>query len=780
MILPKGVSHQPRQAKLIGIDEFAIISIDSSMDNNGGYTVTEASFSDLEECLKGDWDDFDNVFRFERVQGEADGKKSGDAPEVVVMSVAAHDGNPRKPDVVVIPNLRTLPQSSTVSSYGVLGCSFGRHRKIDSKRRDAAVLPEVYELQSHGMIVLDDESGSMDIWVARPGEKVVVAPGTHMTMYNLGDDNSPLIALRATTWKPSEVTSGCAVQTGPPLLINFDDVEVVFRINRLYVNNNDIKAGLRRPTLSGSQQITLSRTSRQELGPFLYEQLVHNPELIARFAALGIHLRHPGLDAVLGKTVDGVTSRVFFSRPLARALDDGTRVYRFFFGGAAQSPGDAKKSSARSRETILPPREKRSLGRPLVVVVEGAGDWVEQAYRDVFRKKVNRDGREMRVFYADDTRWKPRPKWAYPEAGGLEPWEVYLDKNNASDAIRYAALRPDAVFIVTPDFKHSETARQWLDKAPVVFVEKPFDSHIENVEDLQFSFARRPRTEVVGLDHYQFYALPLKEMRKEIDEIVGTRLRRVDFLLTEKRAIESDRVRSLQHGLSLDLLPHFIALLTFFGDITTIDEITVDRVWTYEPFEAHTRETPVRKEKLAGRFKNETGACLEFTFEDHSGNGFRVPCRAVVGKGFKRDVKYLQVTGAEGRALRIDLNKTRPENAVDEYQAGSLFFLAPGGIEPPRTVLPIPDPYEETETLGLVEENGKPLSRPLESERYSSLLDDLFDGTDVASFSSLSMVEGSQIVNVLDRIWWAVQQSRPWSTHPLSTYDPVPPLKGKF
>jgi hypothetical protein len=155
--------------------------------------------------------------------------------------------------------------------------------------------------------------------------------------------------------------------------------------------------------------------------------------------------------------------------------------------------------------------------------------------------------RDVRVFYVDDTRWKGRPDWT----NSLERWETYLDKADWVDFARYCNLRPDVVFAVTPDFTHSGIARSWLSRAALVFVEKPFDSQSENVDDLLRGLGQRRSTAVVGLDHYQFYALPVHELKLTIVEPLCGALAEVKFSMAETRPIELDRVRTLQYGLWL-------------------------------------------------------------------------------------------------------------------------------------------------------------------------------------------------------------------------------------
>ena len=133
--------------------------------------------------------------------------------------------------------------------------------------------------------------------------------------------------------------------------------------------------------------------------------------------------------------------------------------------------------------------------------------------------------------------------------------------------------------------------------------------------------------------------------------------------MTESRPIECGRERTLQFGLTLDLLPHLPALLTYFGDLKTIDEIEVSEASQYDPLECKKRDDRERKD-ITHDFANETFSQVKFTFEDYSGNGFRVPCNCIVGKGVApnkeskvREVKYFQCTGRKGHAIRLDLNK---------------------------------------------------------------------------------------------------------------------------
>lgn len=328
-------------------------------------------------------------------------------------------------------------------------------------------------------------------------------------------------------------------------------------------------------------------------------------------------------------------SRLRFYAPLVEAVEAGTAVYRYFKPSAValkSSTPDAAKLHGIGEVTVEKTAEKQAdielvpLNRQLVVVMEGAGDWVEKAYRTAFARAMKESvGSGLFVFYADDTRWKHSvPGWVTD----LKPWEAYLDKATAHDFAIYLNLRPDVVFIVTPDFTHSSLARGSLGKSPLIFIEKPFDSRLANVLDLFVHLAQERGTAVVGLDHWLAYALPLQTLKTAIVEHFDGALAEVTFYMAEDRPIERGRDRSLQFGLTLDLLPHLLALLTHFGDIASIDEIRVDYAGQYQPLVA-TDPASGASVDISGRYHSETASAVSFTFEDYSGNGYRIPCRAI-------------------------------------------------------------------------------------------------------------------------------------------------------
>ncbi|MBK6795258.1 MAG: Gfo/Idh/MocA family oxidoreductase [Acidobacteria bacterium] len=193
--------------------------------------------------------------------------------------------------------------------------------------------------------------------------------------------------------------------------------------------------------------------------------------------------------------------RLFFALPLVNAARKGTAVYRYFISEAAADepdslklhlpiqPEDEWKTASQSGKG----GEQSPLNRPLMIVVEGVGDWVNNTYRPRFEEIMNSGipDHRLSVFYTDDSRWyrtKEQQQVVKEWAAKLHDWEVYIDKASPEEFAKYLKLRPDVVFVVTPDFTHSLLARQWLNKVPSIFIEKPFDSQVGNVDELRRAF----------------------------------------------------------------------------------------------------------------------------------------------------------------------------------------------------------------------------------------------------------------------------------------------------
>lgn len=769
---PAGVVYRPRQKDLIAKDQPAVMQIvtGQSYPANDGYTIHDRVFEQaIAPYLHGDWADFDQLFQLNPRRVVSLGAHIHESP--VIYSGAEHRGDPKLPNLTVVPNLSTLERRGLPRSLTVLGCTMGHYHPSTPH---GSRTQEVYEFQSYGLIAVDKAAGEVELWVAREGDKVAVPTGCHMTLYNLGDEHNPLTTLDFADpdRNPSDKT---LVQTcGPVLLIYYDDFQVTFVLNWLYVNNPEHAVGvqLRATPSEADRRITLPRAGRLDLGRFLYEALSSQAQVIGQLERLGLRIKPASPQVALEPMADGYGTRLYFSRPLAQAAVPGSEVYQFFKAG---QPATASPRQKGAFDTVLARKDavvrRRLALEPsahAVILVQGAGEWVQGAYRPTFaalHAELSPQGRSLSVFYADDTSWRgARPAWT--EA--LQPWEVYLDKSDPQDLARYRNVlsRVDVVIVATPDFTHAEIVRECLRKrVPITLVEKPFDSHIDNVEDLLQEMGRLSLIKaVLGLDHYMFYAAAVKDLMPQLQQHLGGALQHVAFYMTENKPIERERERTLQHGLMLDMLPHMLSMLAFFGDVSTVDDIRVLAAGQYQPLisqDAHgTQHCDMRS-----WYRNETYARLRFTFEDYPGN--RVPCLGVVGKGFAAEVKYLEVTGSNGNAVRVDLVNRQP----GAYPYDSIFLLAHPHA-PPSGTTSVPDPYDSTRTLHIL---PRPQQR-LDRVRYKKLLADLINGTHRVVANVLLLDEAYETVRALDRMWWAIQEARSaWQAHAVGTLQPVQP-----
>jgi predicted dehydrogenase len=785
MVLPSGVRFHPREINLISKDSRAVIEIEArdNSPHNAGYKLNLREFAQaVVPYFNEDWEEFAQRF----------GMRAGGQVAVdgilrrVAYAGAEHSNEPKLPNITVLPNFETVGPENSAQTWTVLGSTMGHQHVGDA---DTPRIQELYEFRSYGMMVLCRPSQTTEIWVARAGDKVAVPNDAQMTLYNLGDRNNPLITLDFANpgRNPSDKTP--IEESGPVLLAYYNDFEVVFLLNSHYLRNPNAPSTVQdASSLSREErQIRINRGGRSVLGPSLYERLASDPDVIGQFARLGVSIKRATNQAVLLRE-STPPFRLYCSSPLALAAQPGSEMYRYFYPQTDLFEPIAGKTSmakvaanAVSEKAKVIGNSKLSRNDPSTyeIVIEGVGDWVEKTYRPLMKRTAEElykrveSGQESRykrfhVIYANDSRWKDAPAWITD----LYPWESYLDKADADDLEPYRFSSPDVVFVATPDSTHSEIAQEWLWRSPLVFVEKPFDSDLKNVHELMKALGRGPDplnraqycdTRVLGLDHYQFYALSISHLSAMIEDHLGGALAEIRFFLAEDRAIEYQRDRSLQHGLTLDLLPHFLALLTYFGDIRSVDEIQVLEAGQYSPLEAISRDE-TKRELISERFHNETWSRLRFTFQDYSGSGYHVPCSAVIGKGFAGEVKFLEVKGRNGNSIRLDLCE---RTEAEDYPFNSLFFMTSAEFLHlvRHRVEEIQDPYDQKNVLRILYDNEDPnrVRGRVFRERYADLIRDLMSDTGTAAASTLSLTEGESIVSVLDRIWWAVQDQKPFT-----------------
>src|ERR1035437_3721130 len=115
------------------------------------------------------------------------------------------------------------------------------------------------------------------------------------------------------------------------------------------------------------------------------------------------------------------------------------------------------------------------------LLIEGAGDVVDNYYFPALRKLRTDGEREFEVTFSDNSQfWKGVPgleRKMLDIREALEEWgSDYLDKNCPNELKRWESVEPDVVVVATPDFTHAEVAGKWVDRGPKrIFIEKPLD-----------------------------------------------------------------------------------------------------------------------------------------------------------------------------------------------------------------------------------------------------------------------------------------------------------------
>ena len=315
MNLPLHVHHGPRQARLLAFDEPAWIRIESDKPGLRDYTIKDRRFHQaIAPYLRADWAEI--AFRG---PGEA-----------IVYSGADHNGRPLLPNITILPNLEARSAYGRPGPLTVLGCTMGHWHP---RQKESVWTQEIYEFQAHGLMILDRAQGEVELWVMKDGDKVAVPNGCHMTLYNLGDNDHPLVTLDFADPRHNPANKDFIGKCGPILLACATPTEVTFTLNRLYIDRPDSVAGVRLARSVADprdRQVRIARDAGLDLGALLHEQLTRNPEVIGQFARLGLRLRRGSPECALEKPAAGATVRSIVTRPLVEATSPGAEVYRFF------------------------------------------------------------------------------------------------------------------------------------------------------------------------------------------------------------------------------------------------------------------------------------------------------------------------------------------------------------------------------------------------------------------------------------------------------------------
>ena len=109
---------------------------------------------------------------------------------------------------------------------------------------------------------------------------------------------------------------------------------------------------------------------------------------------------------------------------------------------------------------------------------------------------------------------------------------VYLNKRSERDHHIYKNLTVDGVIVSNWDELHCQTAQEWLGRAKWIFIEKPLDSSVEQIEAFEKSLSQYGgEVFPLGFDHYRTKALPVRQMIRSVIGWLGGEPEEVTFYL---------------------------------------------------------------------------------------------------------------------------------------------------------------------------------------------------------------------------------------------------------
>lgn len=345
------------------------------------------------------------------------------------------------------------------------------------------------------------------------------------------------------------------------------------------------------------------------------------------------------------------------------------------------------------------------------VLIEGIGDIVSKptgygrAVRKLIIDKEHKSDDRPRVIFADVCE-----EWHKSQDGDLvktreqtrnkliEWGAEFIDKSvgNPTERQKYDDLLKqsvDAVFVATPDRYHMDIAKHWLTgNCKRVFIEKPLSNDPRAARKWigELENHDRDRERLIQLDHYLLkvhshfkYSDPDKpgfdprasgnQTQSKLEQLKGLRFYMLEdhsgadkeYCRTtgrqQRRGLNGpieieNRIEALQDGISLDLLPHLLALLIYFGKPHTF-KIT-------ELCPAKYAGVNYDDSEYAG-INGETFAAIKFTFTNH--NNQKTFGEAYIGKGIrgsskypwmKGNVKVLELEGVFGHRVEFDFNSS--------------------------------------------------------------------------------------------------------------------------
>lgn len=384
--------------------------------------------------------------------------------------------------------------------------------------------------------------------------------------------------------------------------------------------------------------------------------------------------------------------------------------------------------------------------RRIQVVVQGCGTWTTTAIQPDLRRlhyhlTVHQRHPGLSVAYLGITPAAPLPVDT--------AFEQYVCLNAEREVIKLYKRKLDLIIIATPDHSHIDDARHWLKYVGTpraILIEKPLSN--ESFEARRFAddvTELAPRTPILGIDHYNWYAWPHAYRASEIDGFLAG-IEQVSFAMLEHNPIEANRLRSVGSGMTFDMASHLLGLLSLGCDLRSYADLAVH----YAAKHQFDRYNELRDR----RYFAETSVELSFSVTPW-GSTRPINVYGRIGKAASLTTKYFELLNDRGRLVRIPLGPpppALPSSSEQLYPHGTMFGasvakqLASGRHG-------FPDPFDLGWFL-LPDYANLPLSSdfPMPWTRHGQLVAALSTGSLEVFDSLLTLDECSIILRMLEDI----------------------------
>ena len=209
-----------------------------------GYKINERKFSDIKRFFSEDYRRASLPYQ----------------DNDVVYLGAEHTGNPKLPNITILPNLAS-------GGKVILGTTMG-HQHTQHEKKDTRKFQEIYEFKGYGGMLLRNKQETK-FHILKPDEKIIVGTADNMTLFNL--DESPLLTLDYANPAMNQATKKLEEELGTFIFISFqhwgETSEAKFCLNKSYMER-----GFVNPENHNSLELKISMRDLN-LGRNLYERL---------------------------------------------------------------------------------------------------------------------------------------------------------------------------------------------------------------------------------------------------------------------------------------------------------------------------------------------------------------------------------------------------------------------------------------------------------------------------------------------------------------------------